>query len=129
MCERGSTGTKPSLNTGNTSGLRICEQYFSASRGDIRACILVKGVRYDVCSAYFPSDAKEASPLQKFKDLIGDCEAEGVDLVIGCDANSHHTVWGSNDRNIKGETLLKFLKTFKTQYEKRFSTPRWLREV
>ena len=44
------------------------------------------------CSAYFPSDAKEAPPPQEIKDRIGDCEAERLDLVIGCDANSHHTV-------------------------------------
>ena len=46
-----------------------------------------------VYSAYFPSDAKEAPPPQEVKDLIGDCEAEGLDLVIGCDPNSHHTIW------------------------------------
>ena len=44
------------------------------------------------CSAFFPSDAKEAPPPQKVKDLIGDCNAEGLDLLIGCDAKSHHTV-------------------------------------
>ena len=45
-----------------------------------------------VFSAFFPSDAKEAPPPQEVKDLIGDCETEGLDLVIGCDANSHHTM-------------------------------------
>ena len=49
-----------------------------------------------VCSAYFQSDAKEASPPQEVKDLIGDCEAEKLDLVIGCDANSHYRVWDSS---------------------------------
>ena len=47
-----------------------------------------------VCLAYFPSDDKEAPPPQGVKDFVGDCEAEGLDLVIGCDLNSHHTVWG-----------------------------------
>ena len=64
-----------------------------------------------VCSANFPSDAKEAPPPQEVKDLIGDSEAKGLDLVIGCDANSHHRVWGSSDRNNRGDTLLKFLGT------------------
>ena len=58
-----------------------------------------------VCSAYFPGDAKQALPSQEVKKLIGDCEAEGLDLVISCDANSHHTVWGSSNCNNRGETL------------------------
>ena len=45
-----------------------------------------------VCSAYFPSDAKEALPPQEVKEVIGDCETERLDLVIGCNANSHRTV-------------------------------------
>ena len=100
------------------SGLRTCGQCFSANRPDVGACILVKrsdvwakhcgrdlttviihfsskeGIerKVVVCSAYFPSDAKVTPPPQEVKDLIGDCEAEGLDLVIGCDANSHHTM-------------------------------------
>ena len=66
-----------------------------------------------VCSAYCPSDAKEIPPPQKVEDFIGDCEAEGLDLVIGYDANSHHTVWGSSDCNNRGDTLLEFLGTTK----------------
>ena len=65
-----------------------------------------------VCLAYFLRDSKEASLPQKVKDLIEDCEAEGLDLVIGCDANSHHT-GGSSDCNIRGETLLELLGTTK----------------
>ena len=58
-----------------------------------------------VYSAYFPSDAKEAPLPQEVKDLIGDCETEGLDLVIGCDTNSHRTVWGSSNCNNRGEGL------------------------
>ena len=106
---------EPCLNKGHMSGLRACGQCFTANRqADVRACILVKSVRSDVwakhcgrdlatavihfrskkgiekkvvvCSAYFPSDAKEAPPPQEVKDLIRECEAEGLDLVIGWDA-------------------------------------------
>ena len=66
-----------------------------------------------VCSAHFPGDAKEALPSQEVKNLIGDCKAEGLDLVIGCGANSHHTVWGSSNCNNGGETLSEFLGTTK----------------
>ena len=52
-------------------------------------------------------------PPQEVKDLIGDCEAEGLDLVIGCDANSQHTLCRSSGCNIRGETLLEFLGKLK----------------
>ena len=130
---------EPWLHKGKVSGLRTCGQCFSAGRPDVRACILIKGVRSDVwakhcgrdlttvviyykskegterkvvvCSAYFPGDAEDAPPPQEVRDLIRDCEAEGLDLVMGCDANSHHTVWGSSNCNSRGEALLEFFGT------------------
>ena len=95
-----------------------------------RACIYIKGLRTDlwarhccrnltavrvqykrgkecemvVASAYFPYDV-DASLLQTVRDLIRDCEAEKIGLVIGCDKNSHHTVWESTDCNVRGKDL------------------------
>ena len=45
------------------------------------------------------------------RDLIRDCEADKIDLVIGCDVNAHHTVWGSTDCCVTGKDLLEFLGT------------------
>lgn len=28
---------------------------------------------------------------------------------MGCDANSHHIVWGSSDTNVRGKSLLDFI--------------------
>ena len=28
---------------------------------------------------------------------------------MGCDANSHHEVWGGTDINLRGESLLDFI--------------------
>ena len=81
---------EPWLHKGNISGLRTCGECSSAVRPDVRACILVKGVRCDVwakhcgrdlatvvihygskesiekrlvvCSAYFPDDTEELPP-------------------------------------------------------------------
>jgi len=33
------------------------------------------------------------------------CSADGTHLIVGCDANSHHTSWGSTDINNRGESL------------------------
>jgi hypothetical protein len=33
----------------------------------------------------------------------------GSQLILGCDANAHHTVWGSTNTNQGGESLLGFI--------------------
>ena len=60
-----------------------------------------KGIKIKVvvCSAYFQGDAGEARPAQEVRDLISDCKIEGLDLVIGCDVNPHHTMGGASDCN------------------------------
>ena len=70
--------------------------------------------RVVISAAQFPSNAEESPPPQQIKDLIRDCEANGLDLVIlviSCDTNAHHTVWGSSDCNNREKALLEFLGT------------------
>jgi hypothetical protein len=43
--------------------------------------------------------------------LVTGCRAQGTHLVIGCDANAHHTSWESTNINNKGESLLNFIMT------------------
>jgi hypothetical protein len=35
--------------------------------------------------------------------------AQGTHLIIGCDANSHHTPWGSTNINNRGESLFNYI--------------------
>ncbi|XP_023312307.1 uncharacterized protein LOC111692496 [Anoplophora glabripennis] len=65
-----------------------------------------------VCSAYLPYDKKESPPTRELRDLVAWCEKEKKQLIVGCDANSHHTVWGSSDVNDRGESLLDFLFSY-----------------
>jgi hypothetical protein len=37
------------------------------------------------------------------------CETENLYLVIWCDSNSHHTVWGSTNCKERGVALVEFL--------------------
>jgi hypothetical protein len=37
------------------------------------------------------------------------CRAQGTHLIIGCDANSHHTSWGSTNINNRGESLFNYI--------------------
>ena len=65
--------------------------------------------RIVVCSAYFPSNAKDSPLPEQVRGLIRYREADGLDLVTGCDANSQNSVWGNSDCNNRGEALLEFL--------------------
>jgi hypothetical protein len=39
------------------------------------------------------------------------CESENLYLVIGCDCNAHHIVWGSTNYNDRGDALVEFLNS------------------
>ncbi|XP_046145432.1 uncharacterized protein LOC123988725 [Osmia bicornis bicornis] len=64
-----------------------------------------------VCSAYLPYDSEGPPPTRELRALIDHCAVNGLHLVIGCDANSHHTVWGSTNTNGRGTALLEYLAT------------------
>lgn len=57
---------------------------------------------------YLPYE--EQDPLSnEAKALIGACVKSDMKCILGCDANAHHTVWGSSDCNKRGEDLLEYL--------------------
>lgn len=65
--------------------------------------------RVVVCSAYFPYDSKDPQPSTGLGELMHYCEEENLSLVIRCDCNSHHVVWGSTKCNDRGVAWLEFL--------------------
>ena len=65
--------------------------------------------RFIIGSAYLPYDAPDGPPSQELNRLVEHCERKGEQLILGCDANAHNTVWGSSDTNRRGEQLLNFL--------------------
>ena len=42
-------------------------------------------------------------------EIIDISKPKGWTLIVGCDANSHHIVWGNSDVNSRGEALLNTL--------------------
>jgi hypothetical protein len=48
-------------------------------------------------------------PSNVLRLLMGHCESRGIPLVIGCDANAHHTLWESTNVNPRGEQLLGYV--------------------
>ncbi|XP_055855996.1 uncharacterized protein LOC129919170 [Episyrphus balteatus] len=52
-----------------------------------------------IASAYLGHDQLGPLPGEKLRRLVADAERQKICLIIGCDANAHHTVWGSTDIN------------------------------
>jgi len=50
-------------------------------------------------------------PSRELEELVRYCENENLCLIVGCDSNAHHIVWGSNNCNGRGESLYEFLYT------------------
>jgi len=48
-------------------------------------------------SAYLPYDDVEPPPPRELERLVTGCRDNGTHLIVGCDANSHHTSRGSTE--------------------------------
>lgn len=59
-----------------------------------------------IVSAYFPGDYNEVFPPE-FVELL--THNVGAKIIIGCDSNAHHPLWGSEDTNRRGEILADFI--------------------
>jgi splicing factor 45 len=66
-----------------------------------------------VASAHLPYDSDEPPPTKEMRDNIDYCHSRKKQLIIGSDANAHHTLWGSTGSNPRGESLIEFLVSLK----------------
>jgi hypothetical protein len=62
-----------------------------------------------VVSAHLPYDSDEPPPTKEVRGITDYCYSRKKELIIGCDANAHHALWGSTGTNPRGESLLEFL--------------------
>ena len=127
---------EPWINKDAISGLGgasiSCYRYPEAPNP--RTCILAKNVNIvpllDLCSgdlrlasvdlieigklvigsAYFSHDSA-THPPEEVSSLVDYCKVRGQSLVLGCDANSHHKLWGRTGTNRRGEDLVDYLIT------------------
>ncbi|XP_046145366.1 uncharacterized protein LOC123988658 [Osmia bicornis bicornis] len=76
-----------------------------------------------VCSTYQPYDSEGPPPTRELSELPDYCKVNGLQLVIWCDANAHHIVWGSSNINKRGEALLEYLATTDLEILNRGSSP------
>jgi ribonuclease HI len=59
------------------------------------------------CSAYLPYDRPVLT--RELVNLTEYCKSNRLNFVIGCDANSHHLMWGSSNINQRGTDLFEFI--------------------
>jgi hypothetical protein len=43
------------------------------------------------------------------RDITDYCHSSKKQLIVGCDANTQHIMWGSTSANPRGESFMKFL--------------------
>ena len=60
-------------------------------------------------SIYMPYDSIDPPPTALTMNLVAHCRSRGWRLIIGSDANSHNTAWGSSDTNPRGDNLLYYI--------------------
>jgi hypothetical protein len=76
-----------------------------------------------VCSAYLPYNSKDPPLSKEFEDLVRYCEKENLHIVVGCDFNAHHSVWGSTNCNSRGKAQVEFLNTINLEILNRGNEP------
>ena len=74
-------------------------------------------------SAYLPYDDAEPPPPGELERLVTGCRTKGTHLIVGCDANSYHTFWGSSNINNSGESLLNYIMANGLDVTNRGNTP------
>ncbi|PNF43884.1 hypothetical protein B7P43_G02776, partial [Cryptotermes secundus] len=62
-----------------------------------------------IASVYLPYDSDGTPPTKEMRDVTDYCCSRKKQLIIGCDANVHHILWGSTDTTPRGESVMKFL--------------------
>jgi hypothetical protein len=76
-----------------------------------------------VASTYFQYDSYKTPPTKKMRDITDHCQSRKKQIIIGCDANEHHILWGSICSNPKGESLIKFLVSLSLNILNRVNKP------
>ncbi|XP_049315761.1 uncharacterized protein LOC125779165 [Bactrocera dorsalis] len=126
---------EPWLTSSGISGLRTKSHKLLANNdvGRNRACMLVRNeltvfllpnfsnadivtakLECDtgnvwIISAYMPHDDAVEPPPALLRRTLAEASRNGADVIIGSDANSRHSIWGSSDTNNRGESLFDFI--------------------
>ncbi|XP_053969200.1 uncharacterized protein LOC128870573 [Anastrepha ludens] len=121
---------EPWLSSSGISGIRTKNYLLMAhsGAGKPRSCILIRKElnafilphfsnedivsislenttgRLWLISAYMAHDDEVEPPPLLLREALAEARRRKVDVIIGTDANSHHTCWGSSDINSRADT-------------------------
>jgi hypothetical protein len=56
-----------------------------------------------VALAYLPYDSDEPPPAKEVRDIFEHCQSRKKQLIVRCDANAPHILWGSTGTNPRGD--------------------------
>ncbi|XP_049306182.1 uncharacterized protein LOC125776693 [Bactrocera dorsalis] len=74
-------------------------------------------------SAYMPHDDKVEPPPALLRRTLAEASRNGAGVIIGSDANSRHSIWGSSDTNTRVESLFDFIVNENFRICKRGNSP------
>ncbi|XP_047995607.1 uncharacterized protein LOC125233587 [Leguminivora glycinivorella] len=101
------------MNQHQTHGIRsqqsrkeLCNEDIAVAYVDLKGRGALKVI---VCSAYLPGEKQD--PTEELTKVLEYAQAQKAELIVGCDANAHHTIWGSTGINKRGELLSQFIFT------------------
>ena len=125
---------EPWILKNEIKGLNGAGTVFRAAGTSLRTCIVTRGLKAEliprhtskdltnirikvvgddrvdreviVASSYLP--CRDAVPSGSLKTLVEDENLGGLGLIIGCDSNSHHALWGSRASDNRDHDLLEF---------------------
>lgn len=126
---------EPWITTNGIQGLDLngYTLYFDTGLQKLRTCILAKnelnclqmnqftnrdqtalrltinGKSILISSAYFAHDDTTNPPPEITTALTEFSIRRNIELIIGCDANAHHLLWGSTDTNDRGLSVMDFI--------------------
>jgi hypothetical protein len=88
-------------------------ELYSRDTTKVRITYTYRGICKEliVASAYLTYDSDGTPPAKEMRDITDYCQSRKKQLIIGCDANAHHILWGSTGTNPRGVGLLEFLMT------------------
>ena len=123
---------EPWVSKGSVCGLRTpIYTLISHATGRCRACILIrKNLNFFFLNTFSEADLVAIAvgmdgdwirlgsvylaydldiPSQSLVSLVGSSQTANIPIILGCDANAHHDLWGSSNTNNRGESLLDFI--------------------
>jgi ribonuclease HI len=102
-------GPKPRACILASPNLRLWELPQFSDRDCMAVNIKWRDTEAILASVYMADDGSPL-PSQAVVALVAHCENKGLPLIIGCDSNAHHLMWGSTDVNARGASLVEFLE-------------------